>query len=168
MFYFELLEELYKNNSRYLIVGGLAVNLHGVPRVTQDIDLLIAMDRINILKINAILKRLGYKPRLPVNPEDLADPERVKEWVIKKNLKAFSFFHQKDNYKVVDIVLVHSLDFEKIFKNKTIKKVKGIEIYLVSIDDLIDMKKSTRRMQDLSDIEMLKKVKKYLKEESNG
>lgn len=41
MYYFEVLGGLYKNKVRYLIVGGLAVNLSGVPRVTQDIDIII-------------------------------------------------------------------------------------------------------------------------------
>ncbi|HEY9841051.1 MAG: hypothetical protein ACAI44_23780 [Candidatus Sericytochromatia bacterium] len=34
MYYFDILQAL--TGIRYLIVGGLAVNLHGVPRVTQD------------------------------------------------------------------------------------------------------------------------------------
>jgi len=168
MYYFELLEELYKNGIRYLIVGGLAVNLHGVPRVTQDIDIVIAMERENILKLNAVLKKLGYKPRLPVNPDDMVNSKIVKDWVVNKNLKAFSFYHQKENYKVVDIVLVHQLDFEDAFKNKSVKKAQNIEIYLVSIDDLIKMKKSAGRSQDSSDVEMLKKVKRYIGEDNNG
>lgn len=168
MYYFELLEELYKNGIRYLIVGGLAVNLHGVPRVTQDIDIVIAMERENILKLNAVLKKLGYKPRLPVNPDDMVNSKIVKDWVVNKNLKAFSFYHQKENYKVVDIVLVHQLDFEDAFKNKSVKKAQNIEIYLVSIDDLIKMKKSAGRSQDSSDVKMLKKVKRYIGEDNNG
>lgn len=167
MYYFEVMEALYKNKVEYLIVGGLAVNLYGVPRVTQDIDLIISTSKSNIVKINAVLKSLGYVPRLPVNPENLADSDKVKDWIENKNLKAFSFYHKRDNYKVVDIVLVHPLDFEKSFENKTVKKVKGIEIYLASIDDIIKTKEFGGRTQDFSDIEMLKKVRKYL-EEKNG
>jgi len=40
MYYFEILEELYKRNVRYLLAGGLSVNLYGIPRVTQDIEML--------------------------------------------------------------------------------------------------------------------------------
>ena len=59
MFYLDVLEQFYRNGVRYLIVGGLAVNLYGVPRVTQDIDVIIATDPENILKMNSILKGLG-------------------------------------------------------------------------------------------------------------
>ena len=113
------------------------------------------------------MKELGYVPRLPVNPEDLANPDKVKDWIENKNLKAFSFYHKKDNYKVIDIVLVHPLDFEKSFINRTVKRAKDIDIYLASIDDVIKMKEFSGRTQDLSDIEMLNKVRKYL-EGKNG
>jgi len=167
MYYFEILEGLYKSKVRYLIAGGLSVNLYGVPRVTQDIDIVIAMDRENVLKITSLLKELGYVPRLPVSPDDLANPDKVKDWIENKNLKAFSFYHKNENYKVIDIVLVHPLNFEKSFKNRTVKRAKDIDIYLASIDDVVKMKEFSGRPQDLSDIEMLNKVRKYL-EEKNG
>jgi hypothetical protein len=162
MFYLEILEGLYEKKIRYLIVGGLSVNLYGVPRLTQDIDIIISTDRENILKIITVLRNQGYVPRLPVSPEDLADSDKVKDWVENRNLKAFSFYHKKDNYKVVDIVLVHPLDFEESFKNRTVKRVNDIEIYLASIDDVIKTKLFSGRAQDISDIEMLKKTRKYL------
>lgn len=161
MYYFEILSELYKKKIKYLVVGGLAVNLYGVPRATHDIDLIISTEKSNITALNAVLKNLGYVPRLPVDPEDLADPEKVKDWVENKNLKAFSFHHKKDGYKVIDILLVHPLDFGESFRGRTVKKVKGIEIYLAPLDDLIETKKAAGRPQDLSDIALLEKAKRY-------
>lgn len=63
-------------------------------------------------------------------------------------------------------MLVHPLDFEKSFINRTIKKARDIDIYLASIDDIIKMKEFSGRSQDLSDIAILKKVRKYLEEEN--
>lgn len=99
-----------------------------------------------------------------MNPKDLTDSEKVKDWIENKNLKAFSFYHKEDNYKVIDILLVHPLHFEESFKNKTVKKVKDFEIYLASINDLIRTKEFSGRIQDAGDIKMLKKVRKYLGE----
>ena len=162
MYYFDILQELFDREIDYLIVGGLAVNLYGVPRVTQDIDIIIAFDKENVFKLNRVFKSLGYLPRLHgVDPEELADPIVREDWIANKNLKAFSFYHTKDAYKVVDIVLVHPLDFTKAFQNKTIKEAKGIAINLVSVDDLITMKSFSGRQQDLSDIELLKKIQQY-------
>ena len=100
-----------------------------------------------------------------ITREDLMNPEIVKTWIIERNLKALSFYHREDNYKGIDIVLVHPLDFTQAFENKTSKRINNTEIYLVSIDDLITMKAVSSRSQDLSDIEMLKKVKQFLEEE---
>ena len=165
MYYFELLKELFKKHIQYLIVGGLAVNLYGIPRVTQDIDIIILMSKSNIKKLNMVLKELNYIPRLPINPDDLMNSEIVKQWIEERNLKALSFYHKEDDYKGIDIVLVHPLDFSQAFVNKTSKQINSIEIYLVSINDLITMKRASGRRQDLSDIEMLEKVKHFLEDE---
>ncbi len=119
----------------------------------------------NIKKVLAILSKLNYIPRLPINAEDLLNPNTVRKWISERNLKALSFYQKVENYKGVDILLVHPLDFEKAFKNRITKEFQNTEIYLVNIDDLITMKAMSGRNQDLSDIEMLKKIKVFMEEE---
>ena len=162
MYYIEILKAFQAENVRYLIIGGLAVNLYGVPRVTPDIDLVISTEKSNILKLIDVLKQLGYVPRFPVDPEDLTDPAKVEDWTKNRNMTAFCFYNKTENYKVVDIVLVHPLDFESSFKNKTVKKVNGVDVFIASFDDLVRTKEASGRPQDLSDIKMLKKVRKLL------
>jgi len=166
MYYFELLKEFHTSGIKYMIAGGLSVNLHGIPRVTQDIDIIISLDRDNIILTTSLLKKLGYIPTLPVNPEDLADESTRETWIREKNLIAFSFHHKADNFRVVDIVLVHPLDFNTAYANRTVKTVKDFSINLVSIDDLIKMKKASGRNQDLSDIELLNKLSLFMQEEN--
>lgn len=48
----------------YLVVGGLAVNLHGIPRMTCDVDVMIDLGQEN----------MGYEPSVAVEPRDFADP----------------------------------------------------------------------------------------------
>lgn len=163
MYYYEILEALYKNKIKYLLVGGLSVNLHGIPRFTQDIDIVISMDEENILKTSSVLEGLGYIPKLPIKARDLLNPEIVQDWVKNKNLKAFCFYHPQDPYKVVDIVLTSSLNFKKSYEHKVIKKLEDIEIHLISIEDLMEMKKNSGRPQDISDLEMLKQVQDYMR-----
>lgn len=162
MFYFEVFEALYREKIKYLVVGGLAVNLHGVPRVTYDLDIIISTDRNNVLKLNNTLMNLGYVPRLPVNPDDMADEKILNDWVENHNMKAFSFYHRKENLKVIDIVIEHPLNFNKAFQNRIIKKVDDVEINVASVDDMISMKKATNRPKDISDMELLKEAKKIM------
>lgn len=164
MFYFEVFKAFYQEKVKYLVVGGLAVNLHGVPRITYDIDIIISTDRDNVLKLNRTLRDLGYVPRLPVNPDDMADEKTLKDWIENRNMKAFSFYHKKENRKVVDIVLGHPLDFTEAFHRSAIRKVGDIEIYVASIDDMLSMKKVSNRPKDLSDMEMLKEAQKIMEQ----
>lgn len=166
MFYFEVFNAFYQEKVKYLVVGGLAVNLHGVPRITYDIDIIISTDRDNVLKLNRTLRDLGYVSRLPVNPDDMADEKTLKDWIENRNMRAFSFYHKKENRKVVDIVLVQPLDFTKAFQRRVIKKVDDIEIYVASIDDMISMKKASNRPKDLSDMEMLKEALKIMEQKN--
>lgn len=54
----------------YLVVGGLAVNFHGVPRMTYDIDLMILLQPENIFKLVAKLTQWSYRPKIPVDPTE--------------------------------------------------------------------------------------------------
>lgn len=167
MFYFDIFSELYRRKVKYLLVGGLSVNLYGIPRVTQDVDIIISFDKENVIKLVELLKDLHYLPRQPINPLDLANDKIREVWIREKNMKVFNFYHQLKNYRVLDVVLLHPLDFEKSYKNRIVKKVKNIEIYMVSIDDLISMKKYSGREQDLSDINLLEKIKQ-MEKNNNG
>ena len=158
-YYYEVLEPFFKKKIKYLIVGGLAVFLHGIPRITQDMDIIISMNKENIVELNKILKNLEYIPRLPVNPDDLSNKTILNQWITEKNLKAFNFYSKNDEYKRIDIIIDHPLNFEESYMNKIVRKVQDIEIYLISIDDLIKMKQLAARNQDKSDITLLKKVK---------
>ena len=56
-------------NVQYLIVGGLAVIAHGYERFTNDVDLVIGLDRDNISRGLRAVLALGYQMRIPVTPE---------------------------------------------------------------------------------------------------
>ena len=49
--YRKIFKELNKSKIEYLVVGGLAVNFHGIPRMTYDLDLMLLMESDNILKM---------------------------------------------------------------------------------------------------------------------
>jgi hypothetical protein len=56
---------LEASRARYLVVGGVAVVLHGHPRFTADLDVVIALERANLSKALRALQGLGYRPRAP-------------------------------------------------------------------------------------------------------
>jgi len=167
MFYFDILKAFYQMKVKYLITGGLAVNLFGVPRVTHDLDVILSMDEGNILLVLKILNKLGYKPRLPVDPKELLDEQKVENWIQNKNMFAFSFCQPENEYQVLVILIHHPLDFEKSFEKKVVKTAKNIDICLVAMDDLILMKEFSGRDQDLSDISLLRKAREFMGQDND-
>ena len=107
MFYEDVLRALAGAGCRFLIVGGVAVNLHGVPRMTADLDLLIDLEPVNVERTVSALLSLGYRGRAPVDPMKLANTAERESWVRDKGMKAFSFFHPSRPFQVVDL-LVHA------------------------------------------------------------
>lgn len=57
----------------YLVVGGLAVIAHGYERLTKDVDLVIGLERDNILRGLRALMSIGYQLAIPVTPEEFAN-----------------------------------------------------------------------------------------------
>lgn len=160
MFYEKVFKALNKARVKYLVVGGIAVNLHGVPRMTQDLDLLVELSPENVKKLVKTFKTLGYKSRLPVNPELLSDQTIRNDWINKKNMKVFSFYHKHIPVQEIDILVTSPVKFEDAVKRKVIKRAGNFIILLGSINDIIKMKKKAGRDRDLSDIAMLEILKK--------
>lgn len=144
---------------KYLVVGGVAVNLHGFVRFTGDLDILLLLEEKNLEKFDKVMSKLGYSERLPVSLMSLKDQKQVKSWLKEKNMLAFSFNPPKNNPLQIDIIIEESLKFDKIVKNKIIKKIDNVSIPVVSIDQLIKMKRRADRQQDITDLEALIQLK---------
>ncbi len=144
---------------RYLVVGGLAMNLLGVPRVTYDIDILIDMKDDNIKALMNLMKEWGFKPKVPVRVTDFADREKREDWIATKNMKAFNLVNMKWALSEIDIVIDAPVAYTEARKRSRKISVHGVSIPVISIDDLIKMKQSAGREIDKADIQYLKKVK---------
>lgn len=156
----KVLGALNKAKVQYLVIGGVAVNLHGYVRFTGDLDLLLLLNKKNLARIDGVMKRLKYSERLPVSIMELDDVKKVQKWMKEKNLKAYTFNPPRGNLLQIDIIINESLKFEEFYKRKLIKTMGKIKIPVVSINDIIGMKKRAKRDKDLMDL----KVLKYLSE----
>lgn len=157
--YAKIFAEFNKTKIQYLIVGGLAVNLYGYNRFTGDIDILLALDKENLVKMEKLMKKMGYNARLPVEIQELQNTQKLKNWIKEKGLKAYTFINDKHPQLSIDILVEESLDFQKKFKDKTDIKVWDIELPVISFENLISMKKKANRDKDLLDIQALLELK---------
>ncbi|MFZ6016204.1 MAG: nucleotidyltransferase [Nitrospirota bacterium] len=74
--YLAIFRRLNEKGIRYIVVGGVAVNLYGIPRMTYDIDLLLDLEDENLKRFLKLLKGWGFKPKVPVDIMDFARKER--------------------------------------------------------------------------------------------
>ena len=79
--------ELNKEKIKYLVVGGVAVNLHGYARFTGDLDILVLLEEKNLIKLDRAMKNMGYMERLPISLRLLQDQKQVRKWLKEKNLQ---------------------------------------------------------------------------------
>jgi len=156
--YHAIFKKLNKLGIDYLVVGGLAVNFHGVPRMTYDIDLMVLLRRDNILMLVKILIQWGYKPKIPVDPRDLADEAKRKFWIQEKNMKALNFYSESLPIGEIDLVFDSPIPYDELSKRAVMIELQGEKIPTVSIHDLIELKLHSGRKQDLADVEHLKMV----------
>gem|GEM_PF-2626602 len=88
MFYLDLFRELTRYEVRYLLVGGLAMNLHGVPRMTMDVDIILVLDDRNLDAFMQVAQVMRLTPAIPVILDEMRDPEKRQQWMDEKNLVA--------------------------------------------------------------------------------
>jgi len=159
MFYLDVFKAFYEKNIRYLVVGAIAMNLHGAPRMTADLDILADLGRGNLVTLLEAVQVLGYRPRLPVSAQDLLDPRKRQEWINERRLIAFTFFHPKIQYQEIDLLLESPISFDSAYQTRSVVTVESIQIPVMSIDHLIEMKRRTGREQDAADIQVLERIK---------
>jgi len=160
MFYIEVFKKLNEKKVRYLIIGGVAVNLYGFPRMTFDLDLMIDIDDVkSVSGFVDSMNELGFKPDIPVKIEDFTNPVNRKIWSEEKNMKVFSLYNPLKEIERIDVMIENYISFSKAYKKRKNINAEGIAIPVVSIDDLISVKKIANRKRDIIDIEALEKIK---------
>lgn len=157
--YGQIFKALNDANIRYIVVGGTAMNLLGRPRFTNDIDILLALDSANLGRMRVAMEQMGYERRLPVNIDELGDEKKVLALMKEKGLVAYTFINAKEPLYSIDVIVGESLKFATYEHNRIIVEMWNIPIPVVSVDDLIGMKKSTNREKDASDVAVLLEFK---------
>ena len=149
---------------KYLVVGGLAVVAHGYERLTRDVDLVIGLERENIIRGLRALMAIGYQLKIPVTPEQFADPALREEWRRDKNMVVLQLWSDVHRRTPMDVFVYEPFDFDKEFaRAKWEMVVSRIPAPIVRYETLLDLKKSAGRSQDLTDIEKLCKLESYRK-----
>lgn len=145
-FFQTLRDESQKRNLQFLVIGGLAVNLHGHPRDTADLDLLV-LKETRPLWLD-LFSGLGYTIYRDGGVFIQLDPPEKGAWP-------------------VDLMLVNSETFTQMMLASLEEDVYGAVLRIPSLDHLLALKVHAlknshvgRFMKDFMDVENLIRIRK--------
>ena len=133
-----------KHDVKYVVIGGIAAVLHGVPRATFDLDLLIEATSDNAQRLlNALLEaKLGTA--------GLTTPERL----LANEITIF-----RDRLRIDVQTKTPGLQFAAAWSRKHVMVHHQQEFFVLDVADLIASKKATAREVDLSDVRALEAMR---------
>lgn len=153
-----ILDALNRAHVRYLVVGGVAVVLHGYLRTTADLDLIIQLDRDNVLRAIRTLQDHHYRPRAPVAAEKFAEPQVREQWIQDKGLEVFTLWSPVHPTLEIDLFVSEPFDFDAMYARALLVPLEKTEATVIALEDLIALKRRVSRPRDLEDIAALESL----------
>jgi hypothetical protein len=105
----EMLVTLADGDVEFVVGGGVACVLHGVERVTLDLDVAVQMNSPNLDRLICAVEKLNLQPRVPVSLADIGDPDFVRSMVKEKEALVFSLADFNNPLRHLDIFLSPTL-----------------------------------------------------------
>jgi len=150
---------LERAEARYLVAGGLAVLAHGYLRLTLDVDLVLDLDPPHPKPALEAFRELALQPLVPVRLEQFSEPEARRHWIRDKHARVLQLWSERHPTLRVDLFLEPPFEFEPAWRRRHRASIApGIEVSFVALEDLLEMKRTAGRPQDLADIDRLEKV----------
>jgi len=139
-----------KNDGRYLVIGGIAAVLYGVPRATFDLDILIEATKENAQKLLNALVDIGFGTAQMTSADEIID----------KEITIFT-----DRIRLDVQTSTPGIRFEDAWPRRTIMTYEGQDFDVLSFADLIQSKTSAGREVDLEDVRILTSEEKQFDSE---
>lgn len=148
-FYLMVIEAFNLEGVKYLVVGGFAVNFHGYNRSTADLDLWVSNEENNLESIRSAIQKVGFE-----FGEDA-----------KNELRSDRMISFSDSNSIVELItrlnISNEITFEEAYSNALLKEVEGVQIKVISIQELKLEKAKSKRYKDLDDLSKLEEAEAY-------
>jgi hypothetical protein len=156
----EILHALAQRQVAFVICGGVAAVLHGVERMTLDIDVAVDTQPPNLGRFLEAMEALQLVPRVPLPPHCLLDESCRRRMVAEKGALVFTFIDPAEPWRQVDFSLVEQLSYHRLVDHTVVKTIEGYDFRVVSPQKLIELKRAIVpvREKDLFDIRSLEKI----------
>lgn len=141
-----VLAALEREQVAYIVVGGVALNLLGIPRATVDLDLFVHTADANIQRLRTALKSVFHDDDIDqITAEDLRGDFPAVQYV------------PPDGHFHIDILARLGEAFSYDDLEVEIVNFQGVRVPVVTAATLYRMKKNTVRLRDKADAERLER-----------
>ncbi|MBN1452452.1 MAG: nucleotidyltransferase [Anaerolineales bacterium] len=136
----DVFSSLQRDKVRYVVIGDIAAALHGVPRATFDLDILIDTNPDNARKLLDALLEAKLGTAAMTTPEELLSQE-------------ITIF--KDRVRIDVQTSTPGLVFEEAWQRRETMEYQDQKFFVASREDLIASKRASGRPVDLEDVRLL-------------
>jgi hypothetical protein len=136
----DVFKSFQRHDVRYVVLGGVASVLHGVPRATFDLDILIEASPENAERLLAALMDAGFGTAAMTDARD----------VVAHEITVFN-----DRVRIDVQTRTPGLAFQDAWQRRKTVTYQGQDFFIVSRDDLIASKRAAGRKVDLDDVRLL-------------
>jgi hypothetical protein len=136
----DVFKSFQQHEVRYLVIGGVASVLHGVPRATFDLDILIDPTDDNALRLLSALADAGFGTATMTNAHE----------ILAHEITVFN-----DRVRIDVQTHTPGLSFQDAWRRRKTITYHGQDFFILSKEDLIASKQASGREVDLEDVHML-------------
>ena len=141
----EFIHLLNTKSVRYVIVGAWALAFHGRPRYTGDLDIFVACDTENAIKLMEVIEAFGFGGT-GIEREDFLQENYV-----------IQLGRVPDR---IDILTgISGVTFAEVWDRREKGSIAEVEVYIISREHLIKNKRAANRDKDRGDIRLLEKTR---------
>ena len=140
----DVFKSFQQHEVKYVVIGGIASVLHGVPRATFDLDVLIEATPENAERLLQAMLDAGLGTASLTSADDLLSHE-------------ITIF--KDRVRIDVQTSTPGISFELAWKHRQIMSFQGNQFFVVSKEDLIRSQRAAGRDVDLEDVRLLESGK---------
>lgn len=133
-------ESFRSHDVKYLVIGGIAAVLHGVPRATFDLDILIEAVPENAAQLLTALEQAGFATATMVSADEL----------LAREITIF-----RDRVRIDVQTRTPGIDFASAWQRRRPMTFQGVTLLVLSKEDLIASKRAAGRPRDLEDLKVL-------------
>ncbi len=144
--FLDVVRALEREEVEYILVGGVAVNLHGLVRATEDVDFFVRPERENVEKLKTALRSIWNDPEI--------DEIRMEDFELYPTLR----YGPPAGDFVIDILtrLGTAFRYEDLEAERLI--VEGVSVRVATPATLVRMKQGTVRPIDRADAAALTRI----------